>query len=202
MWVSGMIASVFVTIALVSLLIIFTGFPVVDGLIVFAFTGSIGAFFGAIVYAGIAAGRRKPTDPPIGTGIQETTESWDGEAAGEAAAERINNLGPAIIAALPAWTWTAGVLFGIVLHWLLWAAALQDSEIGVSIGLLGGIIVSFIAVVADTHRLKWTAADSDNGDGYSPRWWFWTILAVLPLFGWIFGLLWLARKRQKIGSIV
>lgn len=195
MWVSGMTASVFVTIALVTLLVIATGFPIIDGLIVFAVTGGIGAVLLGIVYAGIKNKGRGPTDPPVGTEMNETVESWDGEAAGEAAAERINNLGPAIVAALPAWTWTAGVSLGVMLHLSLWVATAQDSEIGMGVGLLGGMIVSLAAVAADTHRVKWSKK-------YSPRWWFWTFPAVVPLFGWIFGLTWLLRKRQKTGTVI
>jgi len=195
MWISGMLASVCLTIALVSIFIIFTGFPVVGGLTVAAFTGGIGAFFGAIVYAGYRSGQRGATDPPTGSGMQETVESWDGEEIGEAAGERINALGPAMVAALPVWSWTVGVLLGVVLHLSLWVATLQESEIGIGVGLLGGLIVSFAAVVGDTHRVKWST-------DYSPRWWFWAIPAAVPLFGWIFGLAWLARKRQKTGSVV
>ena len=104
MWVSGMLSSVFLTIALVSLIVIATGFPILDGLIVVAFTGSIGAVFGGIVYAGYKGGQRGPTDPPVGSDIEDTVESSDGEAAGRAAGERINNVGPALVAALPSWT--------------------------------------------------------------------------------------------------
>lgn len=203
MWVSGMLASVFLTIAITSLLVIVTGFPILDGLIVFTFTGGIGTFFGLIVYAGYLSARLKPANAaakskiedtdsagtPTGTSMQDRVESWDGEAAGE----RINNLGPAIVATLPAWTWTAGVLLGIVLHLSLWVATLQESEIGMGLGLLGGMIVSFVAIVSDTKRLAW------HGNGYSPRWWFWTVPAMIPLFGWIFGFAWLLRKRQKTG---
>jgi hypothetical protein len=195
MWVSGMLASVFLTIAVVSLFIIATGFPILDGLTVAAFTGGIGAFFGSIVYSGYRSGQRGPTDPPVGSDIEDTVESWDGEAAGEAAADRINSLGPAVVEALPAWMWTAGVLLGIALHLSLWVATLQESEIGMGVGLLGGMIVSFVAIVSDTHRVKWTTE-------YAPRWWLWTVPAMIPLFGWIIGLAWLLRKRQKTGSVV
>jgi hypothetical protein len=196
MWVSGMLASVFLTITVVSLFIITTGFPIVDALTVAVFTGSIGGFFGAIVYAGVRSARRKPTDPPTGAGIQETVESWDGEAAGESLGKRINNIGPAVVAAVPNWTWTVGVLLGIVLHLSLWVTTAQESEIGMSVGFLGGMTVSFVAIAGDTHRVKW------RDDGYLPRWWFWTVPAMIPLFGWIFGILWLARKRQKTGAVV
>jgi hypothetical protein len=209
MWVSGMLASVFLTIAIVSLIIIADGFPIIDGLIAAAFTGAIGAFFGGIVYAGYRSARARPadvstggdiegadsTDAPARPSIQDRIESWDGEAAGEEAAERINNVGPAVVAALPGWTWTAGVLLGIALHLSQWVVTGQDSEIGIGVALLGGIIVSFVSVVGDTHRVKWSTE-------YAPRWWFWTIPAMIPLFGWIFGLAWLIRKRLKTGSVV
>jgi len=200
MWVSGMLGSVFATIAVVTLVLIATGFPIIDGLTVFAFTGGIAAFFVAIVYTGYRSMRRGPTEQPLGA-PDEPSESdmsaWErGSERGGAAAERINNIGPAIVAALPAWTWTVGVLLGVVLHLSLWVATAQESEIGMSVGFLGGMIVSFAAVLSDTKRLEW------RGDEYSPRWWFWTVLAMIPLFGWIFGLLWLVRKRLKTGSFV
>lgn len=201
MWVSGMLASVFVTIALATLVVIFTGFPIVDGLIVFLFAGGIGAALLGIVYGGFRAGRRGPTDRPThGERAEEETsiaESWqDGIERGDAFADRVGQLGPAIIAVLPSWTWTAGVLLGVVLHLALWVVTGQEGEIGMSVALLGGITVSFAAILGDTFRVKWREND------YSPRWWFWTILGMIPLFGWIFGLLWVGRKRQKTGSAV
>jgi hypothetical protein len=201
MWVSGMLASVFVSIAFAGIIVIFDGFPVIDGLIVFLFAGGMGAALLGIVYAGVRAGRRGPTDRPTrgGGGGRETSigESWqDGIERGDAIADKVGQLGPAIIAVLPSWTWTAGILLGVVLHLALWVVTGQESEIGMGVALLGGITVSFAAIVADTHRLKW------GESGYSPRWWFWTILGIIPLFGWIFGLLWVGRKRQKTGSVV
>lgn len=199
MWVSGILGSVFMTIAVVSLVLIATGVPVINALIVFAFTGGIGAFFGAIVYAGYRSARRGPTEQMFGE-PDEPSESDDPEQTpwerGEAIGERVNDLGPAITAALPQWTWTTGVLLGVVLHLSLWVATAQESELGMGVALLGGIIVSFVAVMADSKRLEW------RGDGYSPRWWFWTVPATVPLFGWIFGLAWILRKRQKTGSVV
>lgn len=198
MWMSGMFASVFVTIAAVSLLLIFTGFPVIDGLTVVAFTGGIGAFFAGIVYVGYRSARRGPTEQMFGEPSEdpELEQSWErGSERGEAVADSINSFGPAIVAALPPWTWTAGIFLGITLHLSLWVATVQESEIGMGVGLLGGIIVSFAAIVSDTYRVKWTTE-------YSPRWWFWGILGITPLFGWIFGLLWLVRKRQKTGSFI
>jgi hypothetical protein len=199
MWVSIMFASVFVTIAVVSLLVIATGFPVIDGLTVAVFTGGIGAFFIGIVYVGYRSARRGPTEQIFGEPSEEpesAQSAWDrGRERGEAAGDRVNNLGPAIVAALPACTWTAGILPGIALNLSLWIATAQESEIGMGVGLLGGIIVSFTAIISDIHRVKWTGE-------YSPRWWFWTILGIVPLFGWVFGLLWLTRKRQKTGSFV
>lgn len=196
MWVSGMLATLFLTIAVVVIALITDGFPLLDGFLGFVLFGGIGAVFAGIVYAGFSEIRRGPTDPPMGTGMLETVESWDGEAAGEAAAERINSLGPAIAAALPPWTWTVSILLGVVLQLSLWVAVEQESEIGMSIGLLGGLIVSFVAIATDTHRIKWASSE------YSPRWWFWAIPGMLPLFGWIFGLAWLARKRHKTGSFI
>lgn len=196
MWVSGMLASVFITIALVTVIVIATGFPILDGIAVILFSGTIGAGLAGIVYAGYRSGQRGPADPPVGSGMQETVESWDGEAAGEAAAEQINSIGPAVVAALPQWTWTAGVLLGIVLHLSLWVATVQESEFGMGVGLIGGMLVSVIAIAGDASRLKW------RSDGYSPRVWFWMILGAIPLFGWIFGFLWLIRKRQQTGEFV
>jgi len=196
MWVSGGLATLFLTIAVVVIVLVADGFPLLDGLLGFALFGGIGAVFAGIVYAGYSEIKRGPTDPPTGTGMLETVESWDGKAAGEAAGERINSLGPAIAAALPPWTWTAMVLFGVVLQLSLWVAVAQESEIGMSIGILGGLFVPFVAIATDTHRIKWASSE------YSPRWWFWTLPGILPMFGWIFGLAWLARKRQKIGSFI
>jgi hypothetical protein len=193
-----MVASVFITIAFATVIVIFDGFPVVDGLIVFLFTGGVGAVLLGVVYAGFRAGRRGPTDSPTGQREKQKsiTESWqEGAERGDAIAEKIGQLGPAIVGALPSWTWTVGVFLGIILHLSLWVVTGQESEIGMGVALLGGISVSFAAIVADTFRVNW------EGD-YSPRWWFWMILGTLPLFGWIFGLLWLARKRQKTGSVV
>ncbi|MDB2237579.1 hypothetical protein [Halorubrum ezzemoulense] len=195
MWVSAMLASVFVTIALTSLIIIGTGFPIIDGLTVFVFTGSIGAGLLGIVYVGYKSSKQGPTGSPDGTSVQDRIESWDGEEAGEAAAKRINSIGPALIAALPTWTWTAGVIIGVVLHLSLWLATVEESEIGMGVSLIGGITVSVFAIVADTRQVKWTT-------DYSPRSWFWAILGAIPLFGWIFGVMWLLRKRQKAGSFV
>jgi len=192
MWASGMLASVFITIALVSLLIIATGFPIIDALTVFIFTGGVGAVFSGIVYAGYKGTQRKPTDPPLGEGeSKNVSESWQrGSARGEEIADRFNSLGPAVVSALPSWTWTAGVLLGVVLHLSLWISTIEESQLGMGIGIIGGISVSFSALVADTHRTAWTTE-------YNPRWWFWSLLGSIPLFGWLVGLLWLGRKRQK-----
>lgn len=202
MWIAFSTGMVFALIAVISLILIFDGFPVVDGLTVFLFTGGIGAVLLGIAYAGYAgfrAGQRRgPTDPPTGErgDDKSISESWqEGAERGDAIADKIGQLGPAIVAVLPGWAWTVGVLLGVVLHLLLWVVTGQESEIGMSVALLGGVSVSFAAIVADTFRVKWKS-------DYFPRWWFWTFFGILPLFGWIFGLLWLARKRQKTGSVI
>lgn len=119
MWVSGMVGSVFVTIALTTVVVILDGFPVIDGLIVFLFTGGIGAVLLGIVYAGYRAGLRGPTDPPTDERGDDKTisESWqEGAERGDAIADKIGQLGPAIVGILPSWTWTVGILLGIILH--------------------------------------------------------------------------------------
>lgn len=196
MWVFFTIGMLFTLIASASIIVIFDGFSIIDALYVVAFTGAIAAFCFLVVYSGYMSSQRRPTDPPVGTEMQDTVESWDGEAAGEAIGKRINSLGPAIVAAVPAWTWTVGVVLGVILNFSVWLTTGLGNESAMMIGVIVGGLLSFFAILTDASRLNWADNDLDF------RWWFYSILAFVPLIGWLFGLAWLLRKRQKTGSVI
>jgi len=200
MWIAFSIGMLFALIAVVSGILVFDGFPIMDAFYVFAFTGAIAAVCFGIVYSGYHTAKRGPTDPALGEGNGESesvTDSWkDGEEIGEEIGERINSLGPATVDALPEWTWTAGVILGVALNFSVWVTAVMENESAMMIGIFGGGVLLFLSIVTDAYRLNW--ADND----LHFRWWFYSILAFLPLIGWLFGLAWLARKRQKTGSLI
>jgi hypothetical protein len=198
MWVSGMIGSTFLVISLVSLIVILDGFPVVQGLTVAGFTGFIAAVFLGIVYAGYKGGQRKPTDEPLGTNEESKSmgESWnEGRERGERWAEQINTAYYTAVHALPSWLWTVGVLLGCVLSLSVWPAALQENEAAMSVGIIGGGFLLFLVIIVDSLRLN------DAYDELNFRWWFWSILAFVPLIGWLFGLTWLWRRQSKINDV-
>jgi len=198
MWIAFSIGSLFALIAVVSLIMIFTGFSVTSGLTVAGFTGFIAAVCFAIVRAGYKQSQRKATDQPKheeqeSKSLKESMR--EGHVRGERIGEQINSLGPAIVAAVPAWTWTAGTMLGIVLSLSLWYSAAVENETGMMLGIIGGGLLLFFSVMIDAYRLNW--ADND----LHFRWWFYSVLSFLPLIGWLFGTVWLLRKRQKTGNI-
>jgi hypothetical protein len=199
MWVSGMIGSTFLVIALASLIIIADGFPVMQALTVAGFTGFIAAVFLGVVYAGYKGGQRGPTDAPLGSSSGESkgmSDSWqDGAERGERWAEQINAAYYAAVHSLPTWLWTVGVLLGVVLSFALWPATAAENETAMSITLIAGGGLLFLVIIVDTLRLN------DAYDELNFRWWFWSILAFVPLIGWIFGLLWLWRRRSKVKAV-
>lgn len=199
MWIAFSIGMLFALIAVVSIILVFDGFPLTDAFYVFAFTGTIAAICFGLVYQGYQTSERGPTDKAPGQDRESKSmsESWqDGAERGEAIADRVNNTWPAIVAVLPTWTWTAGVVLSAVLNFSVWVTAVQENETGMLIGIAGGGLLAVFSILADSKRLNW------SNDEWRFRWWFWSILAVIPLIGWLFGLAWLARKRQKTGSIV
>ncbi|WP_121822114.1 hypothetical protein [Halostella salina] len=201
MWVSLMLGSTFLVMSLASLIVIADGFPVMQGLTVAGFTGFIAAVFLGIVYAGYKGGQRGPTDEPIGSSgnngseSKSISESWqEGSERGERWAEQINAAYYAAVHALPSWLWTVGVLLGCVLSFAMWPAAAAENETAMGISLIAGGGLLFFVIVVDSLRLN------DAYDELNFRWWFWSILAFLPLIGWLFGLAWLWRRRRKTAS--
>jgi len=199
MWVSGMIGSTFLVITLAALIVIADGFPVMQALTAAGFTGFIAAVFLGIVYAGYKSGQRGPTDEPLGSNTGESkslSESWqDGSDRGERWAENANAAYYAAVHALPPWLWTIGVLLGCVLSFAMWPAAAAENETAMSISLIAGGGLLFFVILVDTLRLN------DAYDELNFRWWFWSILAFIPLIGWLFGLGWLWRRRKKTASV-
>lgn len=198
MWVSLMLGSTFLMMALGALIVIADGFPVIPGLTVAGFTGFIASIFLGIVYAGYKGGQRGPTDKPPGSDAESKSmsESWqDGAERGEEWAERANNAYYAAVHALPSSLWTIGVLLGCALSIAMWPATAAENETAMGISLIAGGGLLFFVIVVDTLRLN------DANDGLEFRWWFWSILAFIPLFGWIFGLGWLWRRRSKVNAV-
>lgn len=198
-WIAFSVGMLFALIAVGSIVIIFTGFPVMGALYVAGFTGFISAVCFAIVRAGYRQSKRKATDQPKHETRESKSisESWEeGAERGERIANRINSIGPAVVHAVPAWTWSVGTVLGIILSLSLWYSTAIEDEAGMMIGILGGGLLLFFSIMIDAYRLNW--ADND----LQFRWWFYSVLAFVPLIGWLFGLLWLARKRQKTGSVV
>lgn len=201
MWVSLMLGSTFLVIALASIIVTADGFPVLQGLTVAGFTGFIAAIFLGIVYAGYKGGQRGPTDESFGSSrglggeSKSMTESWqDGAERGEEWADRINEVYYAAVQALPTHLWTAGVLLGCVLSFAMWPAAAAENETAMSISLIAGGGLLFLVVLIDTLRVN------HQNDDLEFRWWFWSILSFVPLIGWLFGLGWLWRRRKKTAS--
>lgn len=194
MWIAFSVGTLFALIAIVSTAMIFTGFPVMDALYVTGFTGFIAAVCFAVVRAGYRQSKQKATDQPKHETRESKSisESWEeGAERGERIAERINSIGPAVVHAVPAWTWSAGTVLGIGLSLSLWYTALQENETGMMIGIVGGGLLLFFSILADSLRLN------KHHDDLHFRWWFYSVLAFIPLIGWLFGVGWLLRKRQK-----
>lgn len=122
----------------------------------------------------------------------EIRESWhEGSERGDRA---VKGFYERIILGGPIWIWSVGVLFGSLLSFSVWISAGVESDAALGIGLIGGMLVLFLTVLLDierTNRLH---------ENLNFRWYAYVVPAVIPLIGWMFGLLWLARKRQKTGS--
>lgn len=193
-WVSLMWGSTFAVIALASLIVIFDGFPVRDGLIaagVFGFLSMIG--FGYVarkweVY------KQKPAIQPsenveeadidLGDVSDELRESWrEGRERGDRFQERINNI--------PDWAFNAVILTGAILSLSVWVTAVYELETAMMVGLIGGLVLVGMGVALDVERTN-RVRDTHF------RAWFWSILAIIPLVGWIAGVGWIIRRRRAI----
>lgn len=187
--------------ALASLIVIADGFPVLQGLTVAGFTGFLAAVFLGIVYAGYKGGQRRPTNEPLGSSTgsggesKSMTESWqNGAERGEEWADRINEVYYAAIHALPTWLWTVGVILGCILSFAMWPTAAAENEAAMTISLIAGGGLLFLVVLIDTLRVNHQYNDLEF------RWWFWSVLAFVPLVGWLFGFAWLWRRRKGTAS--
>lgn len=94
---------------------------------------------------------------------------------------------------VPPVVWTAGVLLGAA----LWVAlfALLEQETLFAVALFAGWIILPLSVYLD---IKSTTAKS----GIRFRWWAYCVPSVIPFIAPLAGVTWLARKRQKTGSIL
>lgn len=184
-WVSLMLGSTFAVIALSSLIVIADGFPVRDGLIVAGITGFIALFFFGYIYNKWQTHKSKPAQPTQesdGDGNSKSfRESWEeGKERGEDWKAKMD--------VAPDWVFNAVVLTGCMLSLSVWGVALLEFETALLISLLLGMLGLYLAVTLDVKR-----TNRVYGSGY--RWYAYGIPAAIPLIGWVFGIVWLYRKR-------
>lgn len=123
------------------------------------------------------------------------TESWqEGSNRGETAVNDLNSRYYQFVTSVPPLVWSVGVLLGSALSFSVWIFAGAGTENAMSIGLIGGMVMLFFSVLIDLQRVNQINEDVNF------RWYVYVILATIPLIGWLFGLGWLARKRQKTGK--
>lgn len=200
MWICLSIGSITGTLTLVTTVVVIDSFPVLQALPVIGIAGFLSIFFFGTVYAGYRSGQRGPTDQPGNTPennelsdaskarLERLVELEDtAEKRGEEIGGSINDLPRAIVIRLPLQLWLSGILLGAVLNLSVWATATSTGSTAMSIGILGGLF-TFFPVVSDVYRVN---------DVYDTRyrWWFWSIASAVPLFGWIFAVGWLWRRR-------
>lgn len=94
---------------------------------------------------------------------------------------------------VPPVVWTAGVLLGAVLWLALFALLNQETLFGVA--LFAGWIILPISVYLDI-------SSTSEKSGIKFRWWAYCVPSVIPFIAPLAGFTWLARKRQKTGSIL
>lgn len=94
---------------------------------------------------------------------------------------------------VPPVVWTAGVLLGAVLWLALFALVNQETLFGVA--LFAGWIILPISVYLDI-------SSTSEKSGIEFRWWAYCVPSVIPFIAPLAGFTWLARKRQKTGSIL
>ena len=191
-WVSLMLGSTFAVIALSSLIVIVDGFPVRDGLLVAGITGFISLFFFGYIYNKWQTHKSKPAQPATEPGNNSESKSFresyeEGKERGENWKDKMD--------AAPDWVFNAAVLFGCMLSLSVWGVALLEYETALLVSLLLGMLGLYLAVVLDVKRVN-------RVHGSEFRWYAYGIPAAIPLIGWLFGLLWLARKRKKTGTAV
>jgi uncharacterized membrane protein YqjE len=187
-----MLGSTFAVIALSSLIVIADGVPVRDGLLVAGITGVIALFFLAFVNKKWQDHRSKPAQL-VGRATGENAdsestsirESWDeGKERGENWKDRMD--------AAPEWVFNAAVLFGCVLSLSVWGVALLEFDTALLVSLLLGMLGLYLSIVLDVKRMNRV-----YGTGF--KWYAYGIPAAIPLIGWVFGLVWLLRKRGERG---
>jgi len=196
-------ATLFAVITIVIPITALAGAPLTAVFSTTAVTGTIAALLFGFLYLRHKTISRGPTEkPPLAPDEDRDPKSFeesmqDGWERGEAIGERINSIGPMTARLFPAWTWTVVALLGAALNLSVWVSTGLNDETGMMVGVVGGGLLSFFAVLTDVKRLNWIGDEE-----YAFRWWFWSLLAFVPLFGWLFTTGWLARKRQKTGSFV
>jgi hypothetical protein len=196
-WISFINGLTFLLISLSSFILIADGFPLTDGLILFGVFGFISLSFFGYIYSKWEIYKQKPaiqpsekienTDVDLGEISDEWRESWqEGQERGEAIRERLDQL-PSII-------WTIGILAGVFFGVVTWILVVHEMTNAVFVALLGSSLVP-ISIMPDIGRLNRTTNHNFRALAYC-------LPAAIPLVGWIFGLVWLARKRQKTGSAI
>lgn len=197
-WISLMLGSTFLLISLSSLIVIAEGFPLTDGLIGFGIFGFISLIFFGYILNKWEIYKQKPaiqpsediedTDVDLSDISDEWRESWqEGQERGEDIRERLDQL--------PSMIWTIGILVGAFFGVVTWILAVQELENAVVVALAGSLVLVPFSIMADIGRLNRTT-------NFNFRWWAYVVPAIIPLVGWIFGFVWLARKRQKTGSAI
>lgn len=189
-WVSLMLGSTFLVIALSSLIVIVDGFPVTDALIVSGVTGFISLICFGYIYNKWEVYNQKPAIQPTEL-RSDNEEDVDWEKKGEKIGEKTVG----VIHSIPNVAWSIGILVGILLGFAQWVLVGLEFESGFTIALVGGVVILSYSIMGDTRRLN-------RNTDLEFRWWFYTILGAIPAVGFIFGLVWLGRKKQKTGSAI
>jgi len=195
-WISIMLGSTFLVIALSSIIVIADGFPITDGLIGFGIFGFISMVFFGYIRSKWEIYKQKPaiqpnedtTEVDLSEAKDEIRESWEtGRERNKEIRERLDSL-PSII-------WFSGILIGIVSGIAVWVLAAQGLENAMVIAIMMSMVFVTFSIMADIGRLNRTT-------GSQFKWWVYVTPAVIPVIGFVVGFAWLARKKQKTGSAI
>lgn len=194
LWVALMWGATSTAIALISLAVIFDTATVQTGLTGFGVFG----FFALVCFGYI---RRKwelyKQKPAIQSNVSKEGEQDKNSPGIRESYERGEEIGDGIrekIDSLPSPVWTAGVLFGIALGLSSWVLAGLELINAFGIVMVASIVFLVFSIMEDIGRLN-RATDLDF------NWWAYALPAMVPVVGFVFGFVWLLRKRQKTGTV-
>ena len=170
-------------IGIISIIYILLGIPLL--------LGGVAIMYGSYKLIGWAFNKEEEWDRSVSIRTDSKVDEGTEVQLPQKLVNSIGKLNSGVQDSIPTGIWSYFVVLGSILWFSLFG--LLENESLFALVMFTAWVLLPLAIYLDSIEIRQTS-------DWTPRWWAYVLLSLIPIGGSLFGFVWLARKRQKTGS--